>query len=269
MSWLSKTFKKIGSSIEDLAGSAIGSFVGGAIGSEFNQANNAYSAGLSLENSKKLFEYQNRNKYQFMVDDLNKAGLNPMLAVGGMQGSAGGVISGSSSNVDASGINNATAQRAQIRIAEKNAETELLKAKAEARLAYSQAETEDFMRTINGEFVNAQTVELNSRVVNDAFRMQMEFEDLLMRKEVHGYEVQKILSEIKHLASMANLNEAQYKQIMADVNSLDKVYHRDWLSTEPGRDLFKVADIIKTIFGAIGTIGVVTGRVPGGIRMNK
>lgn len=268
MSWLSKTFKKIASPLEDLAGSALGAFIGGSIGSHFDNSVNATSSKQYLELSKQLFEYQNRNKYQFMVDDLNKAGLNPMLAVGGLQGSAGGIVNGSSRTSDENGINNATAVKAQLRIAEKNADTELLKAKAEARLASSRADTEDYMRSINGAFVNAQTIESQHRVSNDALRLSMEFDDLLMRKEVHGYQVQKIIAEIKQLASIANLNDAKYQQIMADVNSLDKKYHKDWLSTEPGRDLFKVADIIKTLVGAIGTIGVLTGNARGAIKMN-
>lgn len=260
MGWFSDTLK-------DLAGSALSSVTGGLIGSSFGKSNSAYASKLDLQSSKELFEYENRNKYQFMVDDLVKAGLNPLLAVNGMQGaSVGGMTSASASmKADDMGVNNGTAVRAQIRIAEKNAETELLRAKAEARLADSRADTEEYMREINGRLVNAKTADLASQISDRAMRLNYDFEDLLMRKEVHGYEVQKIIEEVKHLASMSSLNEAEYKKIMYDVNSLDKQYHREWLSTAPGKDLYKVADIIKTLLGAIGTIGVWTGKTPGRI----
>lgn len=150
MSWLT-----------NFAGSVAESFVGGAIGSLFGGINSSKSAKIDLAANKELWDYQTKNQYQNMVYDLNKAGINPMLAVGGLSSAAGGSVGGSPAGADTSSISNATAQKAQIRIAEKNADTDLFRAKAEAlqaeanaKLATEKSTTEMTMRGV----ISAKTI---------------------------------------------------------------------------------------------------------------
>lgn len=81
-------------------------FVGGAIDNYYNKKNMDYQA--------KIQEQQYRNRYQWAVEDMKKAGLNPILAAtSGIAGSLSGVSSASSFGGDVSnaavGVSNSAA----------------------------------------------------------------------------------------------------------------------------------------------------------------
>lgn len=81
-------------------------FVGGAIDNYYNKKNMDYQA--------KIQEQQYRNRYQWAVEDMKKAGLNPLLAAtSGIAGSLSGVSSAGSFGGDVSnaavGVSNSAA----------------------------------------------------------------------------------------------------------------------------------------------------------------
>ena len=166
-------------------GSIVGAITGGLINSHFQKSNNAHAAELSLQNSKDLFKYQNENKYQFIVDDLRKAGLNPMLAVGGMQGSAGGVVSGDSSPTDTNGINNATAARQQIKIQQKQleidkdrSEAERLEKEANAEMARALANRYNTLTPTENAKTVAETQFINRNIAKTSAEIDKIFADI-------------------------------------------------------------------------------------------
>ena len=83
-----------------LLGSIAGAVLGNVAGKLFSSATDAHFQSQQMEKQEalqeKLFEFQNRNKHQFEVDDLRKAGLNPILSA--TNGSAVGVGGVSMSN---------------------------------------------------------------------------------------------------------------------------------------------------------------------------
>lgn len=108
-------------------------FVGGAIDNYYNKKNMDYQA--------KIQEQQYRHRYQWAVDDMKKAGLNPILAAtSGIAGSMTGVSSASSFGGDVSiaavGVSNsAAANRAAKTGVEVGKSTIALNASSAAKLA--------------------------------------------------------------------------------------------------------------------------------------
>lgn len=79
-----------------LLGSIAGAVLGNMAGSLFSSATNAHYNREMMEHQEqlqeKLFEYENKNKHQFEVEDLRNAGLNPILsATNGSSVGVGGV----------------------------------------------------------------------------------------------------------------------------------------------------------------------------------
>lgn len=164
MSWLSNTL-----------GSVAGSVLGSAVQNHYNSANAAQANAWNVENYK--------HRYQWAVEDMRKAGLNPILAA---TNGIGGSISGSSAaSVGMSDIgstmNSAKAASAAERQA-KNAE----------RLAVSQieknvAEADSVRQSTHG------TVLQNGILANDLNLREQTYEKRL------GYELEKMNLELENL----------------------------------------------------------------------
>lgn len=164
MSWLSNTL-----------GSVAGSVLGSAVQNHYNSANAAQANAWNVENYK--------HRYQWAVEDMRNAGLNPILAA---TNGIGGSISGSSAaSVGMSDIgstmNSAKAASAAERQA-KNAE----------HLAISQidknvAEADSVRQSTHG------TVLQNGILANDLNLREQTYEKRL------GYELEKMNLELENL----------------------------------------------------------------------
>lgn len=164
MSWLSNTL-----------GSVAGSVLGSAVQNHYNSANAAQANAWNVENYK--------HRYQWAVEDMRKAGLNPVLAA---TNGIGGSISGSSAaSVGMSDIgstmNSAKAASAAERQA-KNAEH-----LAVSQIEKNVAEADSVRQSTHG------TVLQNGILANDLNLREQTYEKRL------GYELEKMNLELENL----------------------------------------------------------------------
>lgn len=221
---------------------ALGQLVGGAIDSGFQQANDSHSAKLSLHTSKELFKYQNSNKYQFMVDDLNKAGLNPMLAVGGMQGSAGGVISGSGNKIDSSGINSAMATRESLRIAKTEAETERLKVWSEMQerqqnIEYLKALTNrtNLLAPSENALMVAQSDFHRANILKSTAEIDKIYNDIHNNNRITQAQIDNLIANTRHLRVITGNESINHDLLLKARDSKSEALKRELLNTWYGQ----------------------------------
>lgn len=164
MSWLSNTL-----------GSVAGSVLGSAVQNHYNSANAAQANAWNVENYK--------HRYQWAVEDMRKAGLNPILAAtNGIGGSIAGASAASVGMSDiGSTMNSAKAASAAERQA-KNAEN-----LAVSQIEKNIAEADSTRQSTHG------TVLQNGILANDLNLREQTYEKRL------GYELEKMNLELENL----------------------------------------------------------------------
>ena len=164
MSWLSNTL-----------GSIAGSVLGSAVQNRYNSANAAQANAWNVENYK--------HRYQWAVEDMRKAGLNPILAAtNGIGGSISGASAASVGMSDiGSTMNSAKAASAAERQA-KNAEN-----LAVSQIEKNVAEADSVRQSTHG------TVLQNGILANDLNLREQTYEKRL------GYELEKMDLELENL----------------------------------------------------------------------
>lgn len=164
MSWLSNTL-----------GSVAGSVLGSAVQNHYNSANAAQANAWNVENYK--------HRYQWAVEDMRNAGLNPILAAtNGIGGSISGASAASVGMSDiGSTMNSAKAASAAERQA-KNAEN-----LAVSQIEKNVAEADSVRQSTNG------TVLQNGILANDLNLREQTYEKRL------GYELEKMNLELENL----------------------------------------------------------------------
>lgn len=164
MSWLSNTL-----------GSVAGSVLGSAVQNHYNSANAAQANAWNVENYK--------HRYQWAVEDMRKAGLNPILAAtNGLGGSISGASAASVGMSDiGSTMNSAKSASAAERQA-KNAEN-----LAVSQIEKNVAEADNVRQSTHG------TVLQNGILANDLNLREQTYEKRL------GYELEKMNLELENL----------------------------------------------------------------------
>lgn len=164
MSWLSNTL-----------GSVAGSVLGSAVQNHYNSANAAQANAWNVENYK--------HRYQWAVEDMRNAGLNPVLAAtNGIGGSISGASAASVGMSDiGSTMNSAKAASAAERQA-KNAEN-----LAVSQIEKNVAEADSVRQSTHG------TVLQNGILANDLNLREQTYEKRL------GYELEKMNLELENL----------------------------------------------------------------------
>ena len=164
MSWLSNTL-----------GSIAGSVLGSAVQNHYNSANAAQANAWNVENYK--------HRYQWAVEDMRKAGLNPILAAtNGIGGSISGASAASVGMSDiGSTMNSARAASAAEKQA-KNAENLSV-----SQIEKNVAEADSVRQSTHG------TVLQNGILANDLNLREQTYEKRL------GYELEKMDLELENL----------------------------------------------------------------------
>lgn len=164
MSWLSNTL-----------GSVAGSLLGSAVQNHYNSANAAQANAWNVENYK--------HRYQWAVEDMREAGLNPILAAtNGIGGSISGASAASVGMSDiGSTMNSAKAASAAERQA-KNAENLSV-----SQIEKNVAEADSVRQSTHG------TVLQNGILANDLNLREQTYEKRL------GYELEKMDLELENL----------------------------------------------------------------------
>lgn len=207
MSWLSNTL-----------GSIAGSVLGSAVQNHYNSANAVQANAWNVENYK--------HRYQWAVEDMRNAGLNPVLAAtNGIGGSIAGASAASVGMTDiGSTMNSARAASAAERQA-KNAEN----------LAVSQIEK-------NIEEANSVRQSTHGQVLQNGILAN----DLNLREQTYqmrlGYELQKMQLELENLRLQGSFLESGALNNIASANRANSAAALDNIQTEMTgmeRDFYK------------------------------
>lgn len=184
MSWLSNTL-----------GSVAGSVLGSAVQNHYNSANAAQANAWNVENYK--------HRYQWAVEDMRKAGLNPALAaINGIGGSISGASAASVGMSDiGSTMNSARAASAAERQA-KNAEN-----LAVSQIEKNVAEADSTRQSTHG------TVLQNGILANDLNLREQTYEKRL------GYELEKMDLELENLRLQGSYLSSGVLNNIASANS--------------------------------------------------
>lgn len=264
MGFFSGLFSAAKDGFTGLGTTLVGSVLGGAISNAFDQSNNAVTTKQNLEAQKQLFEYQNRNKYQFMVDDLNKAGLNPLLAVNGLQGSSVGGVSGSSGNTDVAHINSARAQAEANRIALKNADTELFKAKSEAlekeanvKLAEALANRYNTLTPTDNAKSVAEIQFINNNIFKTNAEIDKIYSDIRRENRIADAQITELIERAKHLRVVTGNESINYDLLIRARDSKSEAIKRELLDMWQWQLLHNVGYMFDLVTGNSG-IGATT-----------
>ena len=186
MSWLSNTL-----------GSIAGSVLGSAVQNHYNSANAAQANAWNVENYK--------HRYQWAVEDMRQAGLNPILAAtNGIGGSISGASAASVGMSDiGSTMNSARAASAAERQA-KNAEN-----LAVSQIEKNVAEADSTRQSTHG------TVLQNGILANDLNLREQTYEKRL------GYELEKMDLELENRTFFVLTEKIRQKKNFFDILTQD------------------------------------------------
>ena len=164
MSWLSNTL-----------GSVAGSVLGSAVQNHYNSANAAQANAWNVENYK--------HRYQWAVDDMRKAGLNPILAAtNGIGGSISGASAASVGMSDIGSTMNSTRAASAAERQAKNAENLSV-----SQIDKNAAEADSMRQRTHGIVLE------NGILANDLNLKEQTYEKRL------GYELQRMDQELQNL----------------------------------------------------------------------
>ena len=192
MGWLTSTLTNIG-----------GALLGNKLQGNSAKAN----AELSLEN----WKYMQSNKHQLEVEDLRKAGLNPILSAGNGSAVSAPSVSGNPESQLGKNIADSITAAKQLKIAQTEADSNKIAAEAQK----TQAETAKNLAEFQSDFLKSQT-----DYYHYSSGLQLANTHKVEQEISHAIERHKY--ELDNLASQTEYNRALTSQAYANISLIRK-----------------------------------------------
>jgi hypothetical protein len=207
MSWLSDTL-----------GSVAGSVLGSAVQNHYNSANAAQANAWNVENYK--------HRYQWAVEDMRKAGLNPILAA--TNGIGGSISGASAASVGMSDIGSTMNSARAASAAERQAKN--VEHLATSQIDRNVAEADYFRQNTHGVVLD------NGIKANNLNLLEQTYEKRL------GYELEKMNLELENLRLQGSYLSSGVLNNIASANRSNSAAAFDNIQTEMAgmeRDFYK------------------------------
>lgn len=217
MSWLSDTL-----------GSVAGSVLGSAVQNHYNSANAAQANAWNVENYK--------HRYQWAVDDMRAAGLNPILAA--TNGIGGSIAGASAASVGMSDIGSTMNSARSASAAERQAKN--VEHLASSQIDRNVAEADYFRQNTHGVVLD------NGIKANNLNLLEQTYEKRL------GYELQKMDQELQNLRLQGSYLSSGVLSNLASANQSNSAAS---FATQNARLSKQEADFYDSLGGSNSGIG--------------
>lgn len=196
MSWLSDTL-----------GSVAGSVLGSAVQNHYNSANAAQANAWNVENYK--------HRYQWAVDDMRAAGLNPILAA--TNGIGGSIAGASAASVGMSDIGSTMNSARSASAAERQAKN--VEHLAASQIDRNFAEANYFRQNAHGVVIDNGIKANNLNLLEQTYEKRLGYELQRMDQELQNLRLQGSYLSSGILSNIASANQSNSAASFASQNA--------------------------------------------------
>lgn len=196
MSWLSDTL-----------GSVAGSVLGSAVQNHYNSANAAQANAWNVENYK--------HRYQWAVDDMRAAGLNPILAA--TNGIGGSIAGASAASVGMSDIGSTMNSARSASAAERQAKN--VEHLASSQIDRNVAEADYFRQNTHGVVLDNGIKANNLNLLEQTYEKRLGYELHKMDQELQNLRLQGSYLSSGVLSNLASANQSNSAASFASQNA--------------------------------------------------
>ena len=196
MSWLSDTL-----------GSVAGSVLGSAVQNHYNSANAAQANAWNVENYK--------HRYQWAVDDMRAAGLNPILAA--TNGIGGSIAGASAASVGMSDIGSTMSSARSASAAERQAKN--VEHLATSQIDRNVAEADYFRQNTHGVVLDNGIKANNLNLLEQTYEKRLGYELQKMDQELQNLRLQGSYLSSGVLSNIASANQSNSAASFASQNA--------------------------------------------------
>lgn len=196
MSWLSDTL-----------GSVAGSVLGSAVQNHYNSANAAQANAWNVENYK--------HRYQWAVDDMRQAGLNPILAA--TNGIGGSIAGASAASVGMSDIGSTMNSARSASAAERQAKN--VEHLASSQIDRNVAEADYFRQNTHGVVLDNGIKANNLNLLEQTYEKRLGYELQKMDQELQNLRLQGSYLSSGILSNIASANQSNSAASFASQNA--------------------------------------------------
>lgn len=196
MSWLSDTL-----------GSVAGSVLGSAVQNHYNSANAAQANAWNVENYK--------HRYQWAVEDMRAAGLNPILAA--TNGIGGSIAGASAASVGMSDIGSTMNSARSASAAERQAKN--VEHLASSQIDRNVAEADYFRQNTHGVVIDNGIKANNLNLLEQTYEKRLGYELQKMDQELENLRLQGSYLSSGILSNIASANQSNSAASFASQNA--------------------------------------------------